>query len=126
MKEIRGADFYTMRSRTILGEDDAVRDMLRYDLAFRSAAAPSIIAFPDMQFSRDRMKTKPTPARWSSFGISIAPFVGDDALADLFKCLCEIPESWTTWQTSRVTGDFGKLVPVTLREYVERSRGKKR
>ena len=95
-------------------------DMLRYDTAFQSQQDPHYVAFPVFITKDGNLGGQITHGRWHSFGVYVK-YIPKESEADSLSIHSIHKDQWITYRHPRTENgpcDYGKLVPVTLEEYI--------
>ena len=96
---------------------ESIEDMLRYDSAFWNPNCPASVLFVHLAGGPQGTVTHD---RWLSFGIRLES--SERGKHDILENVLPEAEDWVTFQHPyRVSGgpDYSKLVPVTLKEFLE-------
>lgn len=104
-------------------EDEQVRDLLRYDLAFMHPSYPGVVAFPEFSVHGGNLGGRPTVTRWRSWRIGIGAQVRIEPHE--VRSVERFPETWYTFRHPTEEGrpNYTKLVrmalPALLKDLVE-------
>ena len=123
--KLKKVSFYRVSSRfahedpAIFAENEGMKDMLRYEMAFLNRNFPGVIAFPTFQSkSGGTYPGEVTYGRWNSMGFKIEPLntKKDDQYFALYQNFLSSASEWVSF---RRKGCPGPLTPVPLKVYLE-------